>query len=133
LYKKNIRRKKWYFCLFKTPTQGVSLWHFHVYMYYSLIWLISSIFSSFYLNLFLTVVLTSLKILHSLFYRTYINHIQLLNFLHFLFIYSYVHTFFGPFLSLTPTSSLSLHCPPHFQAESVLPLSLILLKRKHKQ
>jgi hypothetical protein len=25
-------------------TQGVSLWHFHVYMYYSLIWFIPSIF-----------------------------------------------------------------------------------------
>jgi hypothetical protein len=51
----------------------------------------------------------------------------------FLFIYSYVHALFGPFLS--PTSHpLSLPLtPPRFQAESVLPLSLILLKRKHKQ
>jgi hypothetical protein len=42
LYKK--RRNKWYFWFFKIATQGVSLWHFHVYMYYSTIWFISSIF-----------------------------------------------------------------------------------------
>jgi hypothetical protein len=30
--------------LFKIATQGVSLWHFHEYMYYSLIWFISSTF-----------------------------------------------------------------------------------------
>jgi hypothetical protein len=29
--------------LFKISTQEVSLWHFHVYIDYSLIWLISSI------------------------------------------------------------------------------------------
>jgi hypothetical protein len=34
------RRKKWYFCFFKIATQGVSLWHIHVYMYHSPIWLI---------------------------------------------------------------------------------------------
>jgi hypothetical protein len=26
---------KWHFCLLKIALQGVSLWHFHVYMYYS--------------------------------------------------------------------------------------------------
>jgi hypothetical protein len=38
------KRKKWYLCLFKITIQGVSLWHFHVYMYYNLNWFISSIF-----------------------------------------------------------------------------------------
>jgi hypothetical protein len=33
LYKKR-RRNKWHFCLFKIATHGVSLWHFHVYMYF---------------------------------------------------------------------------------------------------
>jgi hypothetical protein len=33
--------------LFRIGTQGVSLWHFHVYMYYNPNWFISS-FSSFY-------------------------------------------------------------------------------------
>jgi hypothetical protein len=40
--------KEWknqlYFCLFKIATYGISLWHVHVYMYYSPIWFISSIF-----------------------------------------------------------------------------------------
>jgi hypothetical protein len=39
VYKKKIR-KTWHVCLFK----GVSLWHFHVYMYCSFTWFISSIF-----------------------------------------------------------------------------------------
>jgi hypothetical protein len=30
--------------LFMVATQGVSLWHFHVYMYYNPHWFISSIF-----------------------------------------------------------------------------------------
>jgi hypothetical protein len=38
-----------------------------------------------------------------------------------------VHTLFEPFLS--PSSLLPT---THFQAEPVLPLSLILLKRRHK-
>jgi hypothetical protein len=42
-----------------------------------------------------------------------------------LFIYSHVHTLFGSFPP--PTALL-----PHFKAEPVLPLSLILLKRRHK-
>jgi hypothetical protein len=29
------KRIKWHFCLFKIAMQGVSLWHFHVYMYYN--------------------------------------------------------------------------------------------------
>jgi hypothetical protein len=33
-----------HFCLYKIATQGVSLWHFHVYMYYYLNWFIPSIF-----------------------------------------------------------------------------------------
>jgi hypothetical protein len=37
-------RKTWHFWLFKIAIWGISLWHFHVYMYYCLIWLISSIF-----------------------------------------------------------------------------------------
>jgi hypothetical protein len=36
------RKKKLHFFLFKIPTEGVLLWHFHVYMYYSLILFISS-------------------------------------------------------------------------------------------
>jgi hypothetical protein len=39
--------------------------------------------------------------------------------------YSYVHALFGSFL---PHPFL----PPHFQAEPVLPFSLILLKKRHK-
>jgi hypothetical protein len=49
-----------------------------------------------------------------------------------LFIYSHVHTLFGSFL---PPASLSYPLPrfPHqFQAGPVLPLSLILLKKRHK-
>jgi hypothetical protein len=47
-----------------------------------------------------------------------------------LFIYSHVHTLFGSFLPSAPSPTLlSL---PRFQAEPVLPLSLILLKRRHK-
>jgi hypothetical protein len=47
-----------------------------------------------------------------------------------LFISSYVHTLFGPFLTPAPTPSLSLH-PLHFQAEPVLPFPPILLKSSH--
>jgi hypothetical protein len=53
----------------------------------------------------------------------------------FLFIYSHVHTvLFGSFLPPDPYPPISpsLLFPPPFQAEPVLPLSLILLKRKHK-
>jgi hypothetical protein len=38
------RKEKWNFCLFKIATLGVSLWHFHICMYYSPNWFISSIF-----------------------------------------------------------------------------------------
>jgi hypothetical protein len=70
--------KKRHFHLFNI--QGVSLWHFHVYMYYNLNWLIPSIF------LLSTLVpsygdFTDLKVLYSFLYRQYINHIHLLNFL----------------------------------------------------
>jgi hypothetical protein len=50
----------------------------------------------------------------------------------FLFIYSYVHIFLGHFSPLSSTPSVSPN-PPHFQAEPVLPLSLILLNSRHKQ
>jgi hypothetical protein len=43
LYKKR-KREKWDFWLFKIAMQGVSLWHFHVYMYCDPVWFISSIF-----------------------------------------------------------------------------------------
>jgi hypothetical protein len=36
--------KKRYFCLFNLAYKGVSLWHFHVYMYYNLSWFFPSIF-----------------------------------------------------------------------------------------
>jgi hypothetical protein len=49
----------------------------------------------------------------------------------FLFIYSHVHTL-GHFSPLPPAPTLSPLPHPRFQAESVLPLSLILLKRRHK-
>jgi hypothetical protein len=39
-----VNEKNSHFCLFKIATQGVSLCHFHVYMYYSSSWFISSIF-----------------------------------------------------------------------------------------
>jgi hypothetical protein len=63
-------------------------------------------------------------------------------FFKFLF-YSYVHTMFGSFLPPAPTSSLTTHSaslpppspppPPRYPAETILPLSLILLKREYKQ
>jgi hypothetical protein len=50
----------------------------------------------------------------------------------FSFIYSHVHTLFGPLLppALHPLSPCPK--PPRFQTELVLPSSPILLKRKHK-
>jgi hypothetical protein len=52
----------------------------------------------------------------------------------FLFIYSHVHTLFESFLPPAPCLiPLPSNLHPHFQAEPVLPLTLILLKRKHKQ
>jgi hypothetical protein len=57
----------------------------------------------------------------------------------FFFFYSYVHTMFGSFLPPSPhpllyppTPSL-FPPPPRYQAETVLPLSLILLKRQYTQ
>jgi hypothetical protein len=53
--------------------------------------------------------------------------------------YSYVHTLFGSFLPPSPrplpyplTPSL-VPLTPHYQAETILPLFLILLKREYKQ
>jgi hypothetical protein len=39
-----VKENKRHFCLYKTATQGVSLWRFHVYMCYSPNWFTSSIF-----------------------------------------------------------------------------------------
>jgi hypothetical protein len=53
--------------------------------------------------------------------------------LFFIFFYSYVHTMFRSFLPpLLPAPSLS-PSPPLYQAETILLLSLILLKRAYKQ
>jgi hypothetical protein len=53
--------------------------------------------------------------------------------------YSYMHTMFGSFLPLPlphplfpPAPSFS-PLPPYYQAETILPLSLILLMREYKQ
>jgi hypothetical protein len=61
----------------------------------------------------------------------YMEGMYIENTLIFLFIYSYVHTLFGPFLP----PPLSLSSPPHprFQAEPLLSFSPILLKRRNKQ
>jgi hypothetical protein len=57
-----------------------------------------------------------------------------------LFHYSYVHTRLGSFLPHAPTPSLTTYStsslspsPPQYPAETILPLSLILLKREYKQ
>jgi hypothetical protein len=47
-----------------------------------------------------------------------------------LFIYSHVHSLFGSFFPHATTPFLHSH--PQFQAGPVLPLSLILLKKRHK-
>jgi hypothetical protein len=61
-------------------------------------------------------------------------------FLFLLFYYSYVHTKLGSFLPPAPTPSLTTHTTPslspplpQYPAETILPLSLILLKREYKQ
>jgi hypothetical protein len=41
LFSNFVNGKKWHFCLFKICTQGISLWHFHEYMYYN--WIGSSL------------------------------------------------------------------------------------------
>jgi hypothetical protein len=48
-----------------------------------------------------------------------------------LFIYSHVCTLFGSFLPPAPIPHPLVPCPPCFQAEPVLPLSLILLRKRH--
>jgi hypothetical protein len=59
-------------------------------------------------------------------------------FWNFFFTYSYVHTIFVPFLTPPPHVLPFTHAPTlslptyHFQAERVLPLSLIFLKRRYK-
>jgi hypothetical protein len=55
-------------------------------------------------------------------------------FICFFFVYSFTHMCIhclGHFFPLPPSLTLSLF-PPHFQADPVLPLSLILLKTRHK-
>jgi hypothetical protein len=44
--KEKRKQKTWHFSLFelKIATQGISLWYFHVYMYYNPNWLISTDF-----------------------------------------------------------------------------------------
>jgi hypothetical protein len=49
-----------------------------------------------------------------------------------LLIYSYVHTLFGSFLLPAPFPYPLFPYTPQFQAGPVLPLSLILLKKRHK-
>jgi hypothetical protein len=70
------KRKKWHFWLFKIATQGVSLWHFHVYMYYKPNLVHTLYFASFYLSPSFMAVSTTLKILYSFLYRGYINHVE---------------------------------------------------------
>jgi hypothetical protein len=36
-----LYKEKMTFCLFKIATQGVSLWHLNIYMYYNPVWFIS--------------------------------------------------------------------------------------------
>jgi hypothetical protein len=62
--------------------------------------------------------------------------VYLFIYLFILFYYSYVHTRLGSFLPPDPTPSLTTHSapslsppPPQYPAETILPLSLILLKR----
>jgi hypothetical protein len=66
--------------LFKRAIQGISLWHFHIYVY-NHNWFIPSVFSPFYISPLLMVTSTGLQILYPFLYRKYINHIHLLNFL----------------------------------------------------
>jgi hypothetical protein len=75
------KRKNWHVYLFKIAVHGVSLQHFHVYLYYNLNQLISSIFLLSNLSPLLMVISTGLKILYSYLYGKYINYIHLLNFL----------------------------------------------------
>jgi hypothetical protein len=49
----------------------------------------------------------------------------------FLFIYSHVHTLFGSFLHPAPFPHPVPPSPPQFQGP-ILPLSLFLLKKRHK-
>jgi hypothetical protein len=67
--------------LFKVATQGVSLWHFNVYLYIIQPELVHLLyFSSFYLSLLFMVAWKNLKLLYSFLYREYIMYVHLLNF-----------------------------------------------------
>jgi hypothetical protein len=66
--------------------------------------------------------------------RKYFLFLFFLFFFSFFFYYSYVHTRLGSFLPPAPTPSLTTHStlslsllPPQYPAETILPLSLILL------
>jgi hypothetical protein len=74
ILQKKERKKKWHFCLFKTVTQGISLWHVHVYMYYSPVYFISFIFL---LSTLVPFLWLFLNILCSFLCRECINHIHL--------------------------------------------------------
>jgi hypothetical protein len=60
--------------LFKIATQGISLWHFRVYLVHLFY------FSSFYFSLSLMVVSISLRILYLFLHREYINLFTLTSF-----------------------------------------------------
>jgi hypothetical protein len=99
------------------------------YLPYFRQWLITPLLSAIYFcRICLLKVCTEFNILLLL---PYLGQWLVSRLLLFLFTYSHVHTLFGSFLPLSPTPTLSPH-PPRFKADPVLPLSLILFKRRHK-
>jgi hypothetical protein len=72
---------------------------------------------------------------HPVFTGTMASHEKLLPWYHRTFIFfPFIHMHIKCLGHFSPTPpSPSPFLPPHFQAESVLPLSLILLKREYKQ
>jgi hypothetical protein len=69
-----------------------------------------------------------------------INILELFSFFFIYFYNSYVPTTLGSFLPAAPTPSITTHSahslsspPPQYPEETILPLSLILLKREYKQ
>jgi hypothetical protein len=54
-----------------------------------------------------------------------------LNFIY-LFIYLFIYNYSSIHMCIHCLGHFSLPFPPHFQAEPILPLSLILLKTRHK-
>jgi hypothetical protein len=88
-----FEKNKRLFGLFKIAIHGVSLWHFHVYMYYNPNWFIS-VFLLSTLVPFFVVILTGLNILYSFLYRKYI----------FIFLTSF---FYHPSLHMWPPLGVS--------------------------